>query len=145
MTDDPIDGLDPKDVAELERLFNEILKQSGTHRELFVTDDVGITDEVIHVVVTPGTVGARADVPTPRVLTVEGRVDIQSSINGDAIALPAGVDRQTFKRMLDLAGTLAAALTIDYIGNAIYEKTSDQFFEALRFVASVLANLRPYL
>jgi hypothetical protein len=69
MTEDPADGLDPEDIKELDRLFKEIVEQSGTQHEVFATDDGGLTDSV-SVVVTPGTVEAQADVPEQELSSV---------------------------------------------------------------------------
>jgi hypothetical protein len=71
-----------------------------------VTDDAGLTNSV-SVVVTPETIRARAQVPTPHIVMSEAHPTTQEMLTADAVVLPAGVNRQTFLRMFDLARKLA--------------------------------------
>ncbi len=144
MTDDPAEGVNPKDIEELDRLFKGILEQSGIDREVFATDAVGITDSV-SIAVTPGTVGGRADIPIPGVVLAEVQATTQATLTVTALVIPATVDGPTFDRMLDLARKLAKSIGAGYLGNAIYDGTHDQFIDVLHFVALVLSYLRPYL
>lgn len=140
MSDDPAKGLDPKDVEELERLFQEI---SAQHRAE-LTDDVGLTDQV-WVQVHPETAVARGTAPSPRVVTVSGTIGVSAHVTGEVVVSSSGVDPSKMKRMLRLAGLLAqnvgAAIVYD-VAKHQFASYHEQVESALKFVQQVLDYLR---
>ncbi len=142
MTDeDPLEGIDPNDVEELRRLFNEILRQTSV--EVEITDSAGLSDEVI-AVLTRGS-GSPAEV---QVVRSGALPPVIFDLPVDAIALPAGADPAMFKRMLSLArkihervGPMTREVAVGYVGSALWDATHEQFLQAMSFVELVLHYL----